>query len=75
MGLFLGQNLKMNIINWITTFFKEVQLEAKKVNWLTRRELIQYTVLVIGFMLVMAFYLGALDAVFAHGLQWLIFNY
>ncbi len=65
----------MNIINWIAAFLKEVQLEAKKVNWLTRRELIQYTALVVGFMLVMAVYLGTLDAVFAQGLQWLIFNH
>jgi preprotein translocase subunit SecE len=64
----------MNIIGSTTTFLKEVRLEAKKVNWLTRKELIQYTLLVIGFMVVMAMYFGALDASYSLGLEQLIFN-
>ena len=64
----------MNIIGSTTTFLKEVRLEAKKVNWLTRKELIQYTLLVIGFMVVMAMYFGALDAGYSFGLEQVIFN-
>jgi preprotein translocase subunit SecE len=62
----------MNIIASTTTFLKEVRLESKKVNWLTRKELIQYTVLVIGFMLVMAVYFGILDAAFSQALEHVI---
>lgn len=65
----------MNIIGSITTFLKEVRLEAKKVNWLTRKELVQYTVLVIGFILVMALFLGLLDAGFSAGLEQILFNH
>ncbi len=33
----------------------------KKVNWLTRQEIINYTLLVVGVVLFMAFYFGVLD--------------
>lgn len=65
----------MNIIGSITTFLKEVRLEAKKVNWLTRKELVQYTALVIGFMLVMALFFGVLDMGFSAALEQVIFNH
>ena len=65
----------MNIIGSITTFLKEVRTESKKVNWLTRKELIQYTALVIGFMLVMALFFGVLDAGFSAALEQVVFNH
>ena len=64
----------MNIINSIATFLKEVRLESKKVNWLTRQELISYTALVVGFMLVCALFFGLLDFSFSYGLEQLLFN-
>lgn len=51
----------MKIIENATTFLKEVRLEMKKVNWLTRQEIINYTLLVVGVVLFMAFYFGVLD--------------
>jgi preprotein translocase subunit SecE len=51
----------MNIIDKIKTFLKEVRLEVKKVNWLTRKELTNYTLMVIGFILAMAVFFGVLD--------------
>jgi len=59
----------MDIIGKITTFLKEVRLETKKVNWLTRQELLNYTLLVIGFMLAMGFFFGSLDYGFSLLLQ------
>ena len=59
----------MDIISKIITFLKEVRLEMKKVNWLTRQQLIKYTLVVIGFMLVMATFFGTLDWGFAALLQ------
>ena len=52
----------------IISFLKEVRLEIKKVNWLTRKEVLRYTIIVVGFSLVVAIYLGALDLVF----QWVL---
>ena len=59
----------MNIINWIIKFLKEVRLETKKVNWLTRQELLNYTLVVVGFMLAMALFFGAIDYGFSLLLQ------
>jgi len=48
----------------ITTFLKEVKLEIKKVNWPTRRQTINYTLIVLGISLVVAMFLGGLDYLF-----------
>ncbi len=45
-------------------FFKEVRLEFKRVNWLTRKETIQYTLIVVGMSLGVAIFLGFFDFVF-----------
>ncbi len=47
----------------IKKFFQEVKTEMKKVNWPTKDETIKYTLVVIGATIVVALYLGALDAV------------
>jgi preprotein translocase subunit SecE len=59
----------MSIINWVIKFLKEVRLETKKVNWLSRQQLLSYTLVVIGFMLAMALFFGAFDYGFAFLLQ------
>jgi len=59
----------MDIIGAITKFLKEVRVEVKKVNWLTRHQLINYTLMVVGFMLAMAVFFGAFDYGFALLLQ------
>ncbi|OGN27314.1 MAG: preprotein translocase subunit SecE [Candidatus Yanofskybacteria bacterium RIFCSPLOWO2_01_FULL_49_17] len=48
----------------ITQFFREVRAEMTKVVWPTQRQLVVYTLIVIGMSLVLAFFLGALDYVF-----------
>ncbi len=53
-------NIK-NIFPKINTFFKEVKLEMKKVNWPTKKEAIRYTLIVIGVSVVVAMYLGGID--------------
>jgi preprotein translocase subunit SecE len=47
-----------------SSFFKEVKLELKKVNWPTRNETVKYTLIVIGASVAVAAFLGALDFVF-----------
>lgn len=51
-------------MNKIVSFLKEVRLEMKKVNWPTRQETIQYTLIVIGLSVAVALYLGGLDVIF-----------
>ncbi len=45
----------------ITAFFKEVQVELRKVNWPTRNEATRYTVFVLIFSGIVAAFLGFLD--------------
>jgi len=47
----------------IRTFFKEVQVEIRKVSWPTRRELRDSTIVVIATVLIVAAYVGAVDRV------------
>lgn len=54
----------MKFLQKIISFLKEVRLEIKKVNWLSRQELVRQTIVVIAFSLAVAVYLGALDFAF-----------
>jgi preprotein translocase subunit SecE len=49
----------------IMTFFKEVRLETKRVNWPTREETLKHTLNVIIFSVAVAIYLGGLDFIFS----------
>ncbi len=51
----------MNIINFIVKFLRESRVEMKKVNWLNRRQLVNYTLLVVVFILLTASFFGSLD--------------
>jgi len=50
----------------IVNFLKDVKTELSKVNWPTRNQTIQYTLIVIGMSLAIAVFLGGVDFV----LQW-----
>lgn len=59
-------NIKFrNKILKITSFFKDVRLELKKVNWPTRNETLKYTFIVIGASIAVAVFLGGLDFIFS----------
>jgi preprotein translocase subunit SecE len=51
-------------MNRIISFLKEVKIELKRVNWPSRRETLNYTLLVIGISLAIAAFLGGLDVIF-----------
>ena len=53
-------------------FLKEVNVEMKKVKWLSRNEVIEYTILVLVISAVVGIYLGALDFVFQQGFEWVL---
>jgi len=61
----------MKIINFLSRkfeniklFFKEVYVEAKKIDWPSRNETIRYTLIVIIISASVAIYLGGLDFIF-----------
>jgi preprotein translocase subunit SecE len=51
----------MSIISYIS----EVKSEAKNIKWPTKKQVVSYTIAVIVLSLVLAIYVGALDALFA----------
>lgn len=53
-----------NIPQKIKSFLKEVYIELRKVNWLNRRDLLKYTLIVISVTLAVAAFLGGLDYIF-----------
>lgn len=56
-------------MNKIINYIKSSIEEMKKVTWPTRKETYRYTTLVIGISIGLALFLGALDYVFAMGLD------
>jgi len=55
----------MNYIQKTQNFFKEVYVEMRKVNWLTRSDLLKYTAIVVAVTFVVAAFLGGLDYLFS----------
>ena len=53
----------MNPLNKIATFFKDVGLEMKKVNWPTKKDTLINTITVIAISVVAAIFLGGLDII------------
>ena len=48
----------------LVTYIKDTRGELKHVNWSTRSQAVNFTALVIGFSLLVAFILAALDFLF-----------
>lgn len=48
----------------LVQYLKEVKIEAKKINWPTRKEAIRYTLIVLGISLVIGIFLGVVDLIF-----------
>ena len=54
----------MNFKQKVEIFFKEVWVEMKRVSWLSQKEVLRYTGVVLGVVIVSAFFLGGLDLIF-----------
>jgi preprotein translocase subunit SecE len=54
----------MAFFSKIISFLKEVKIELKKVNWPTKQETFQYTIIVIGISIAVAIFLGGVDYIF-----------
>lgn len=59
----------MNIVGKTQTFFKEVYVELRKVSWLSRVEVLRYTLIVLLVTVVVAAFLGGLDYIFSELIQ------
>jgi preprotein translocase subunit SecE len=57
------------MFNKIITFIKEAKVELTKVNWPTKKQTVNYTLIVIGVSLAVAGFLGALDYGFGQVLR------
>jgi preprotein translocase subunit SecE len=64
----------MAITQKIKSFFKEVYLEMRKVNWLDRHDILRYTIIVLFVTIVVAAFLGGLDYIFTTLIRNLIIN-
>jgi len=53
----------MNPLNKIASFFKDVGLEMKKVNWPTKKDTLINTLTVIAISVVAAIFLGGFDII------------
>jgi preprotein translocase subunit SecE len=51
--------------NVIVRYIKETRSELRKVSWPTRQEALNLTLIVVGFTILMAALLGAIDYIFA----------
>lgn len=56
-------------MNKFVQFVKEAKTELNRVNWPTKQQTINYTLLVIGVSLAVAFFLGGLDFIFEYLLR------
>ena len=64
----------MSYFEQIKQYFREVKVEMAKVNWPTRQETINYTMVVIGVSAAVSAFLGAMDYFFGLGLNIFLFR-
>jgi preprotein translocase subunit SecE len=53
----------------LINYFKETKIELKHVNWPTKNQTVNFTLLVIGISLGVSFFMGFFDSIFAYLLQ------
>jgi len=62
----------VTITQKINIFFKEVWVELKRTSWLSKKDVLRYTIIVLGTTIVAAAFLGGLDYIFTEILKWVI---
>jgi preprotein translocase subunit SecE len=63
----------MTILQRLNIFIKEVLVEMKRVSWLSKKDVVNYTLLVLLVTIVVAFFLGGLDYIFTTIIKNLIY--
>ena len=59
----------MTISQKVNLFFKEVFVEMKRVSWLSSNDVLRYTLIVLGFTILAAVFLGGLDYIFTAAIK------
>ena len=59
----------MNTQQKINLFFKEVWVDMKRVSWLSRNDVLRYTLIVLGVTILAAVFLGGLDYIFTAAIK------
>ena len=62
----------MTITQKINLFFKEVWVEMRRVSWLSQKDIVRYTLIVLGVTIGVAAFLGGLDYIFTEIIKKLI---
>ena len=62
----------MTITQKVNMFFKEVWVEMKRVSWLSQKDVLRYTFIVLGITIGVAIFLGGLDYIFTEVIKRLI---
>jgi preprotein translocase subunit SecE len=62
----------INKLKAIPKFFHEIGEELKKVNWSSRREIVDAALLVIAMMAILTIYIFAIDVALAKGMEFLL---
>jgi preprotein translocase subunit SecE len=55
----------MTITQKINSFFREVFVEMKRVSWLSQKDVLRYTLIVLGITIAVAAFLGGLYFIFS----------
>ncbi|MDP2741730.1 MAG: preprotein translocase subunit SecE [bacterium] len=63
----------MKIIEKVKSFLREVYAELKRVSWLSRKEVLIYTLIVLAVSLIVAAFLGGLDYIFSEVIKKFVF--
>lgn len=62
------------MFNKVADYFKNSYAELTKVNWPTRSQIVNLTIIVIAFSLVLAGFIGAVDYGFSRVIQRVLFH-
>ncbi|HLD37927.1 MAG: preprotein translocase subunit SecE [Candidatus Staskawiczbacteria bacterium RIFCSPLOWO2_12_FULL_37_15] len=63
----------MNITQKIKVFFKEVWVELRRVSWLSKKDVLRYTLIVLAVTVAVAAFLGGLDFIFTEIIKRFVF--
>lgn len=64
----------MSYLEKVKNYFKEVKIEMSKVNWPTKNQTVNYTLVVIGVSISVAVLLSVFDYIFSLGLNIFLFK-
>jgi len=63
----------MTITQKVNVFLKEVWVELRRVSWLSRKDVIRYTLIVLAVTIIVSAFLGGLDYIFTEIIKKFVF--